>query len=141
MLARDRRLASVHEAGHFVMARRVGMLCLNAKTCEHQPKDLTEKNWVGSIQCVTAGVTMKTRRLVAVAGAVAEACWRGETFDNFQCDWELGPEIMSQADWEMSGCCPGEVSVQLWKAVKQALNCSKETKANSGWILCSNHDG
>ena len=84
-----------------------------------EPRDFTEKEWTGSVQCLVQGVPTKKRILVAVAGFVAEACWKKETVDDL--GWELSVEEMSQADWKLAGCLPGEPSPQLWNAVEPAF--------------------
>jgi Phosphotransferase enzyme family len=73
ILAHDRRLAAVHEAGHVVVARSCGGKILS---CWIVPNDewtvelaLNEKSWIGRTQTVHLDHTQ--RRLVGVAGIVA----------------------------------------------------------------------
>jgi hypothetical protein len=118
---RDRRHAAVHEAGHVVVARHLGILTLQAEIRKIEPEDCTEKEWIGSVRCQTEGVVTSKRRLVAVAGLVAEACWDGEIFEQLYEDLESDPEKMSQSDWDISGCPSGEPSEQFWDAMEQAF--------------------
>jgi hypothetical protein len=62
---------------------------------------------------------------VAVAGAVAEACWGGETSDDLYDTWESDPHIMSPSDWENAGCAPCEPSQQFLDAVEEAFRLLK----------------
>jgi hypothetical protein len=79
----DRRNAAIHEAGHIVMARRLGL----SDTCGvifHLDDDapLLDKTWGGRTALVfMTRLTSVERQMVAVAGAVAELCWRRELVD------------------------------------------------------------
>jgi hypothetical protein len=119
--ARDRRYAAVHEAGHVVIGRHLEIATLRAEIRKIDPQDLTEKEWIGSVQCSAEGVVLSKLQLIAVAGLVAEACWKGEAFVNLYEELHDDPEAMSQSDWELSGCLPGEPSEQFWDAVEQAF--------------------
>jgi hypothetical protein len=119
--ARDRRHAAVHEAGHVVVARHLGIMTVQVEIRKIEPQDFTDKEWVGSVQCLTEGVVASKRKVVAVAGLVAEACWDGEKFDDLYDALELNPEEMSQSDWDLSGCLSGEPSKQFWDAMEQAF--------------------
>lgn len=117
--ASDRRHAAVHEAGHIVVARYLGLMTLQAEIRKIEPLDISEKEWVGSIRCEAEGVASSKRRMVAVAGLVAEACWDGE-YD--VCEFfGSNPERMSQSDWDLSGCLCGEPSKQLLDAMEQVF--------------------
>jgi hypothetical protein len=119
--ARDRRRAAVHEAGHVVVARHLGVRILQAEIRKIEPQDSTEKEWVGSVQCLTEGVVASKRKVLAVAGLVAEACWDGGMFSELYDALELSPGDMSQADWDHSGCLPGEPSEQFGDEMEQAF--------------------
>jgi hypothetical protein len=119
--ARDRRRAAVHEAGHVVVARHLGVRILQAEIRKIEPQDLTEKERVGSVRCMTEGVLASKSKVVAVAGLVAEACWYGEIFDELYGALESNPEEMSQSDWDLSGCPSGEPSKQFSDAMEQAF--------------------
>src|ERR1700756_1575715 len=83
--ARDRRRAAVHEAGHEVMASHLGIWSVEAEIRKVEPRDNTEKEWVGSVRWLVDGAAARKRMMVAVAGFVAEACWNGEVFEDL-CD-------------------------------------------------------
>jgi hypothetical protein len=59
---------------------------------------------------------------IEVAGAIAEHVSRGDA--DFLTDeaiwWEEA--IMSETDWERSGCSPGEPDAALMRAVAKVLN-------------------
>jgi len=141
--ARDRRRAAIHEGGHVVVARHLGILGIGAEIRKFQSRDFTRRQWGGSFTFVEQEVvlvasepaTVKVRRapkykmrrapkyklmLVAVAGAVAEACWCRETFDDTYDTW-YEPSVMSETDWDHAGCAPGEPSKQLWDSVEEAF--------------------
>jgi hypothetical protein len=48
--ARERRHAAVHEAGHVVVARHVGLRVLEAGIRKNELQDGDEKEWIGSVQ-------------------------------------------------------------------------------------------
>ena len=63
---------------------------------------------------------------------------------------EFSPEDMSQSDWDLSGCPPGEPSKQFWDAMEQAFDLlNRETGKlwnallveARGLIVRSRHDG
>lgn len=82
-MARDRRLAAVHEAGHLVVARLFGV---DISSCRIFPnrgwsaaEPTYEKSWIGRIQfCSVKSSTVEQRRLIGIAGVVAECCWNNE---------------------------------------------------------------
>lgn len=119
--AKDRRYAAIHEAGHVVIAKYLGLTNVQAEIRKIDPQDYTEKEWVGSTRCLMEGAGSNTRIMVAVAGAVAEACWDNGIFDELYITLQDFPEQMSQPDWEMSGCSPGEISEQFWDAMEQVF--------------------
>jgi hypothetical protein len=96
-------------------------MTLQAKIRKIEPQDSTDKEWVGSVRCLTEGVVASKRKVVAVAGLAAEACWDGEIFEELYDALESDPEEMSQSDWDLSGCLPGEPSKQLSDAMEQAF--------------------
>jgi hypothetical protein len=119
------------------MARHLGIVDLGAEIRKIQPRDFTEKEWVGSFRQLNLEVLpvageraeVKTRRvpryklrLVAVAGAVAEECWQRATLDDVYEAFWCSPEIMSASDWKFSGCAPGEPSKQLLNAIEEVFN-------------------
>lgn len=120
--ARERRHAAVHEAGHVVVARHLGLRILEAGIRKNDLQELDEKEWIGSVQCQMEGVAARKRRMVAVAGVVAEACWEGEEYCHGVYEFfDTNPEKMSPSDWDFSGCLCGKPSEQLFDAMKQVF--------------------
>ncbi|PSO23148.1 hypothetical protein C7G41_33105 [Bradyrhizobium sp. MOS002] len=108
----------MHEAGHIVIAWHLKIPTMWAEIRKIEPQDYTEKEWVGSVQPLVEGVEASKRMMVAVAGMVAEACWKREPFGELYDRLEMSPESMSLPDWEMSGCCPGEPTEEFWDATE-----------------------
>jgi hypothetical protein len=120
--ARERRLAAIHEAGHVVIAKHLRLRVLQADIRKNDLQDLDEKEWTGSVRFQTQGVAARKRRMVAVAGLVAESCWEGK--DDCHGLFEFlvfNPDGMSESDWEISGCSYGQPSKQLFDAVEQVF--------------------
>ena len=115
--ARDRRLAAVHEAGHVVIAR---MFSIKAdayiRPVLGNVDVLYESMWIG--QTLYNRRDLRSRRehaMFGVAGAVAKLCWRGEFIDDESIWYE--PEMMSESDWESTGCVPGEPDENCLEAI------------------------
>jgi hypothetical protein len=73
--------------------------------------------------------TKRQQRMIAVAGGIAEACWRCRNSDqDFDCpeDLELDYwsdwDIMSESDWALSGCAPCEPSAPFFTAVEKVID-------------------
>lgn len=119
----DRRLASIHEAGHLVV---VGHLGIKGAEAWIAPVDNASagdvKTWIGQCKwpnrrrCLSGISRMK----IAVAGHVAEQCWRYRNeADAFPVFWEDGlwnPEAMSPTDWAGADHTPGWPSGKLVRA-------------------------
>lgn len=104
----DRRKAAVHEAGHVVVARHLGMYASHAILWKNQRPAADDKLWLGR---AFIGPRMESLapdqvRMIAVAGAVAEEVWSHGTMDCPE-DFFMWPEAMSAADWAMAGYEPG----------------------------------
>src|SRR5262249_11799864 len=86
IVARDRRLAAVHEAGHVVVARRLGLEILSAWI---RPDGSEERSWDGRVQINTSDAPKIARQMVGVAGSVAEWLWEGgemeDSLPDFRC--------------------------------------------------------
>jgi hypothetical protein len=119
--ARDRRNAAIHESGHVVVAKHLGLWTMRAEIRKIEPQDDTEKEWVGSVACLMEGVVARKRLMVAVAGVVAESCWDRDVFEDLYGTLEFMPEEMSQSDWDLSGCPFGEPSKQFWNAMEHTF--------------------
>jgi hypothetical protein len=107
IVARDRRMAAVHEAGHIVVGRHVGLTLSSAWIAPNDGPPMEEKTWIGRVQFITGldHLNSLERCRVGCAGAAAELCWSGEYIDPFYWD---DPEIMSPSDWRLCDCEPGE---------------------------------
>jgi hypothetical protein len=85
--ARDRRLAAVHEAGHIVVACKLGISEIGATLTKCADSDPMERTWwSGEHRACLRGVSKQKRTMYAVAGIVAEACWSGVTA--LDIDWD-----------------------------------------------------
>src|SRR5690242_16564676 len=90
-----RRLAAVHEAGHAVVARQLGVV--------------VERSWIWPAPAGNPWrgrtnhepTSLECRRAIAIAGAVAETCWRDH-------DGAVWRDAMSSSDWRSAGCEPDE---------------------------------
>jgi hypothetical protein len=98
-----------------VVARHLGIMTAQAVIHRIEPQDFTDKEWVGSVQCLTEDVVASKRKVVAVAGLVAEACWDGEKFDDLYDALELNFEEMSQSDWDLW--------LSFWRTLQAILGC------------------
>lgn len=94
---------------------------LDANVHQHLAALMAELGWSPvRVRCRTQGVARHKLQLVAIAGAVAEACWRREKFDDLLDAW-FEPEIMSDSDWELSDCKPGQPSPMLSESIKKGF--------------------
>ena len=113
--AHDRRLAAIHEAGHFVIGRHLGLTELQAWIRPSDSVDHLDKTWVGHCTFRSSELgrlKLKQRMELAVAGAIAERAWR-QIFepDEWMLDLEEAfceREVMSDADWQLAEHRPGE---------------------------------
>ena len=108
-IARHRRLAAVHEAGHIVIARHSGVHVHRARIWPVDVDDL-DSQWAWSGQVQTIGLDRapaEVRCMIGVAGAVAEMSWHGEEIDTSD-GWALGDALgLSSSDWSIADCDPG----------------------------------
>jgi hypothetical protein len=122
-IAHERRMAAIHEAGHLVISQMFGFPC-NAWIWPHDVPG--EKTWLGQTKSgprfiVRRGATSSRvptkaqKRMIAVAGAIAEDCWLSSISGELEIDW-WDPNAMSETDWRLSGCPAGEPSTRLFKA-------------------------
>ena len=82
--ARERRLAAVHEAGHVVIACRVGFKIASAWIMPNAGEDAEgERAWTGRVQIVCVRADKFACRMVGVAGSVAEHLWLGGWIDDY----------------------------------------------------------
>ena len=127
--ATDRRGAAIHEAGHVVMARHIGLTNVSARL-EETPDSANDifcnKLWIGHTRYLKSGVTsekLSDKRLMmfAVAGAVAEFCWQQDTYDETLDAWDE-PDAMSESDWAGCRCEPGNPSPQLLRIIEMVFS-------------------
>jgi hypothetical protein len=101
--ARERRLAAIHEAGHVVVARRLGFELLSAWITPHGGEP-DERTWTGRVQIRRPDEASESgRRMVGIAGSVAEHLWSGGWIEDYSPD-----EAMSESDWHLAGCDPDD---------------------------------
>jgi hypothetical protein len=126
IMARDRRLAAIHEAGHVTMARHLGALFAVAwleKAAGTADSDVRfEKLWTGHTNYYFHKTPSRRKiAMFAVAGAVAEHCWQRISFDDALDSWDE-PEVMSESDWAGTGCTPGEPSSNLLRIIEHTFS-------------------
>jgi hypothetical protein len=128
--ALDRRKSAVHEAGHEVIARHVGAGCINAwihPTETNGVADpLLERTWNGHCRVLLSTTTAESRRMIAVAGAVAErvcGVWGDapNAYSLIEC-FEWSEDTMSPADWKMAGVEPGKPDDAFMQAVEDVID-------------------
>lgn len=115
----ERRSAAVHEAGHLVVGRFVGLRDVDAWIFPRPEAGVDQKTWGGKAEFSSTQVQRLPaleRRMFAVAGSVAERCWRREFVDPWL--WQE-PAMMSSTDWQTSRCAPGDVDELLERAIQR----------------------
>jgi len=128
----DRRLAAVHEAGHLVIADELGVLHAGAEIWRTPQPEMNEKRWIGVARVACAGLPIRARAMIGVAGVVAKKCWQFKfywrsadivtpTDDAWAYEWD-DPNFMSSTDWETAGCEPGEPNAAFRWAVEEDFN-------------------
>ena len=117
--AYDRRSAAIHEAGHFVIAERLGLRRIEARIFDHVgPPCLEVKSWGGTFTFSKKlrRSPERDRKMIAVAGAVADLCWARDPVDiDF---FEMEETSMSARDWELAGCVPNEMDAATVDAIE-----------------------
>jgi hypothetical protein len=108
--ARDRRRAAMHEAAHVIVARHLGFCAWAHLEPARVSDPFCEKLWTGKarIARLDRPPTQRDFGMIAVAGAIAEAYWQGDTFEDITEGyfWE-DADIMSDTDWACAGCPAG----------------------------------
>lgn len=98
--ASDRRTAAIHEAGHVVVGRHMGVKVFGAGIRRNIGHDSPlEKNWGGSTE-FDRNAPIHSLALMGVAGMVAEAVWRREDLDDL-IERTDEAACMSASDWKM----------------------------------------
>ena len=127
IVARDRRKAAMRVAGPVVVAKSLGVDALYSYIEPSQGSYLDggtvieERTWQGcsGFQQIQSLVQ---RRMISVAGAVAECCWHGSDVEAVSFSLEYEPEFMSSSDWAIAGCASGEPTPELVEAAKQVFS-------------------
>jgi hypothetical protein len=123
MEALDRRRSAVHEAGHFVVARHLGVRVCGAYISRVRDPSLDEPSWTGRMSIERRAYVRSSRRrlcMVAVAGAVAEDVW----FKGYTCPDDLleFEGDLSLTDWALAGCVPGEPDRKMLRAAEEVAD-------------------
>jgi hypothetical protein len=119
VISRDRRMAAIHEAGHIVVARSFGVSCQAwiVPVLDNEP---WQKMWVGRSCFIGGKPTSRQLSMIAVAGAVAEACWQDRAISSVADEWDwYDPAVMSESDWRFAGCSVGQPSRALFTAIDE----------------------
>lgn len=115
IIAHDRRRTAMHEAAHALIASYLGYRA-EAWIYRNEIEDLlASKAWLGhmSFYDIPDEPGHLHRRMVAVAGMVAEHLWENRAYcdytdTGFWIDVMLDRDCMSPADWRLANCEPGE---------------------------------
>lgn len=119
IIAHDRRMAAVHEAGHVVVAMHLGVDVLDADIRPNPTDNIRfEKSYLGRATYAQPSDSEQAR-LIAVAGMVAEEVWKahGPAYEHWW-DHMCDPACMSHSDWVGTGCKPGEPDDALIEAAE-----------------------
>jgi hypothetical protein len=126
--AKDRRVSAIHEAGHVTMARHIGLQCVSAslQKVSGQVDLIEQKLWVGQTrylrpEALGKKLSYRKRAMFAVAGAVAECCWRRESFDEAYEGW-YDEDSMSDSDWAGCNCEPGNPTRRLFQTIEEVFS-------------------
>jgi hypothetical protein len=119
VIARDRRLAAVHEAGHVVVAARFG-LHPDAAWIRRAESPPEQRAWIGRVKFADLGLlSALERRMLGCAGAMAELLWQRE---DIHPDYWIEADRMSESDWDLADCEPGEPDDICIEAIEE-LEC------------------
>ena len=117
VLARDRRLAAVHEAGHLVVAAHFGLKRAKARIRRAEAPMPDGRAWTGRVQFAGLDVLSSLeRRMLGCAGAAAELCWQHE---DIHPDYWIEADRMSESDWRLAGCLLGEPDDLCIEAIEE----------------------
>lgn len=121
--ARERRLAAVREAGHVIVARRAGLEVVSAWIAP----EAGGRTWIGQIQFRSMRWAEEhVRRMVGVAGSVADHLWRGGWIEDYSPRGS-----MSESDWHLAGCVQDEAHDLLMDAARDVARIL--ARGGSGW--------
>jgi hypothetical protein len=121
--AKERGLAAIREAGHVIIARRVGLEVVSACIAP----EAGGRTWIGQVQL--KGVRWADEhalRMVGVAGSVAEHLWSGGGVEGYS------PQgTMSESDWHLARCVQDEPNDLLMDAARDVARLL--TRGGPGW--------
>jgi hypothetical protein len=120
-IARDRRVAAIHEASHWLVALLRGFDDAIAiiEPCEEPPTPEYEdylRTWVGRTEYPKSGrpLTPADQLHISVAGAVGQIIDSGGNWRNREY-WIS--DFMSEDDWRETGCAQGKPDRKFMRAV------------------------
>jgi len=117
VMAQDRRLAAVHEAGHVVVAAHFGLSAARARIWRADAPMPDGRAWIGRVQFRGLDVLSSLeRRMLGCAGAAAELCWQHE---DIHPDYWIEADRMSESDWRLAGCELGEPDDVCIEAIEE----------------------
>jgi len=86
-------------AFHIVVARLFDIEISSAWIAPNDAAPADERTWIGRVQIFHPGEKGEhARRMIGVAGSVAEWLWQGVWIEDFS------PDAMSESDWHLAGC-------------------------------------
>lgn len=124
-LARDRRRIAVHEAGHYVIARHLGLghvfaVIWQGEDAPHPARDV----WRGMCRHIRVdrhARPIEDGMMLGCAGLVAELAWREMTKGGALrrvADYLREPDSMSRSDWSTCHAPPGDPAPALIRAAE-----------------------
>ncbi len=98
-----------------MIARRAGFEIASAWILRNADAAADEKYWTGRVQIMFPPCAdIAARRMVGVAGSVAEHLWRGGWVEEYWPD-----ESLSVSDWHLAGCKPDEPDDAFMDAIAE----------------------
>jgi len=117
VIARERRLAAVHEAGHVVVAGRFDLYPDVARIFRAESPAREGRVWIGRVHFPGLGLlSALERRMLGCAGAMAELSWQRE---EIHADYWIEADHMSESDWHLAGCPLGEPDDICLEAIEE----------------------
>ena len=90
IIAAERRMMAIHEAGHLVVARYLGLKSGYARIRATGADDGYTKSYIGNCRFRSAELdrlSAKRLALIAVAGLVAEHRWQEATSSDYEAEY------------------------------------------------------
>ena len=121
--AKDRRGAGVHEAGHLVIGRHLGLRSGLAWIFPTRSETQEDKMWGGQFSFIgieLKKLSLRRQMMIGIAGFVAERSWERYTKpEEWQLDYAealVEPDEMSKTDWALARHRPGDPTSKLVQA-------------------------